>query len=112
MQSPNQNRNYQAEKTIELARHKRSYAAVQVCQCEDGQYRYSLDFCGSLRGFCGPIKADRPGYASLKAASDAGREEMLRVFPTPQAYDPESECRELVAMRAQIEAGLRQPSLF
>lgn len=93
MQTPNRNGVYQAEKTIEVARHGRSYAAVQVCQCEDGQYRYALDFWGSQSGFCGPIKGDGPGYSSSKAASDAGREAMLERFPTPHAYDPEKQCR-------------------
>lgn len=112
MQAPNRNGVYQAERTIEIARHGRSFAAVRVCQCEDGQYRYALDFWGSLQGFCGPITGDCPGYPNLKAVSDAGRAAMLRQFPMPQAYNPENEYRELIAMRAQIEAGVRQPSLF
>lgn len=112
MQTPNRNGVYQAEKTIEVARHGRSFAAVQVCQCEDGLYRYALDYWGTNRGFCGPIKAAQPGYPSFKAASDAGGEAMLRQFPMPHPYDPEKECRELIAMRAQIEACVRQPSLF
>lgn len=112
MQTPNRNGIYQAETSIEVARRGHSYAAVQLCRCEDGQYRFALDFWGKVRGFCGPIRAGSDGYPSLKAAGDAGREEMLRIWPNAEPWATESEHRELQAMRRQIEAGVRQPSLF
>jgi hypothetical protein len=41
MQKPNENGVYEAEITEELARRGRAYAAIDLCQCEDGLYRYA-----------------------------------------------------------------------
>ena len=51
MQKVNDSGCYQAETTEELARCGRSYVAVDLCQCEDGRYRYALDMQYSYGGF-------------------------------------------------------------
>jgi hypothetical protein len=81
MQTPNENGVYETEATEELARRGRSYAAIRLCQCDDGLYRYALDVAYSYGGFCWPISASRKGFATYSEAKDAGTVELLRRFP-------------------------------
>jgi len=112
MQKPNKNRVYEAETTEELARCGRSYAALKLCQCDDGLYRYALDMAYSYGGFCGPIFATADGYKTGAEAKDAGAAELLRRFPTARPSEPESVHDELRELRAQVERGFREPTLF
>jgi hypothetical protein len=112
MKTPNENGVYDAETTEELARCGRSYAAVRLCQCEDGRYRYALDMQYSYGGFCGPIFASGAGYATLRAAMEAATSEFLRRFPKAWASEPQSVHDELRELKAQIERRFSQPTLF
>ena len=112
MQRANEHGVYEAETVEELARRGRAYASVELCQCEDGLYRYALDMEYSYGGFCGPIFANDTGFASQNAAKEAATQELLRRFPKPWASEPQSVHDELRELRAMIEARFRQPSLF
>ena len=112
MQRANENGVYEAETTEELARRGRAYASVDLCQCEDGLYRYALDMAYSHGGFCGPIFAGAIGFDSCSAAKEAATQELLRHFPKAWASDPHSVHDELRELRAMIEGKFRQPSLF
>lgn len=112
MKTPNENGLYEPEAREELARIGRSYAAVKICQCDDGLFRYALDVTYSYGGFSGPITTQDDGFTTFKAAKDAGTEKLLRRFPFPWPSDPKSVHDELAAMRGQIDRQLRQPSLF
>jgi hypothetical protein len=52
MQEPNQYGVYGSEIVEELVRRGRSYAAISLCQCEDGLYRFALSLHSSHLGFC------------------------------------------------------------
>ena len=39
------------ETVNELAREGRSYAAVRLAECEDGRFRFALDFHADTMGF-------------------------------------------------------------
>jgi hypothetical protein len=95
-----------------VARHHRAYAAVNIALCEDGLYRFSTELHYSYGGFCGPILVDDPDYPSLDAALNAGLEEMLRKWRQPFPSDPAGVHEELRILREQVEARLRQPTLF
>ncbi|MCC6358749.1 MAG: hypothetical protein IT450_08405 [Phycisphaerales bacterium] len=95
-----------------VASRGRAFAAVNIALCEDGLYRYGVDMMYATGGFGFPIYADAPGYSSLDAARTAALERLLRSWHTPFPSEPESVRAELADMRQQIEARLRQPSLF
>jgi hypothetical protein len=112
MQQPNKNGVYDAETTEELARCGRSYAAIRLCQCEDGRYRYALDMAHSYGGFCGPIFAAGEGYSTSGEATEAAIKELLQRFPKAWASEPQSVHAELRELKAQIERRFSQPTLF
>jgi hypothetical protein len=112
MQRANENGVYEPEAIEELARRGRAHASIELCQCEDGLYRYALDMAYSYGGFGGPILAKAKGFDSCAAAKEAAKQEMLRHFPKAWASDPASVHDELRELRAMIEARCRQPSLF
>ena len=60
----------------------------------------------------GPISASDPSFATLAEAKDAGRDAMLKRWPTPWENDPESMHRALKAMRQKIERARTQLSLI
>lgn len=96
-----------------VARHgDRYYAAVNVALCEDGLYRQSTSMMYSYGGFSGPVFAESEGFATLAAAIDAGLNDLLRRWHKPFPSEPLSVHDELNGMRQQVEARLRQPSLF
>jgi hypothetical protein len=95
-----------------VARLRRAYAAVNIALCDDGLYRFSTELHYSYGGFCGPIRANEPGHPSLDAALNAGLEELLRKWRRPFPSDPASVHEELQSLREQLEAKLRQPTLF
>lgn len=95
-----------------VARRGRSNAAVSIAHCDDGLYRQTVSLLYSYGGFCGPIRADDIGYATLDAARTAGLEELLRRWPRAFDGEPQSVHDELADLHGQVEAQLRQPSLF
>jgi hypothetical protein len=112
MKTPNENGVYEAEAVEEIARSGRSYAAVRICQCDDGLFRYSVDLMYSYGGFCGPITAGDEGFATFSAAKDAGMLELLKRWPTAWLSEPRSVHDELRELKSQIERSFSQPSLF
>ena len=112
MQKANEHGVCEAETVEELARRGRAYATIELCQCEDGLYRYALNMAYSYGGFCGPIYVKATGFASESAAKEAATQELLRRFPKPWASEPQSVHDELRELRAMIEGKFRQPSLF
>lgn len=112
MKTANENGVYEPDAREELARQGRSYAAIEICQCDDGLFRYALDVMYSYGGFSGPISDQCEGFPTYKAAKDAGTEKLLQRFPAPWPSEPRSVHEELAAMRAQLEQTVRQPSLF
>jgi hypothetical protein len=66
----------------------------------------------SYGGHSSPVFISTPGYGTLPAAIDAGLEDLLRRWPAPFPFEPESVHDELNEMRQQIESRLKQPSLF
>lgn len=96
-----------------VARHgDRYYAAVNIALCEDGLYRQGTSMMYSYGGFSSPVFLSTTGFATLAAAIDAGLEELLHRWHKPFPSEPESVHHELNDMRRQIEARLKQPSLF
>ena len=71
MQRANENGVYEAETVEELARCGRAHASIELCQCEDGLYRYALDMAYGHGGFAGPIIAKARGFESLSAAKES-----------------------------------------
>lgn len=112
MQTPNENGVYAAEVTEELARKGRSFASVDLAQCDDGLWRFALHYQTSYSGGGGPITRRDEGYATLQAAKDAGTAATLARWPTGWPSDPDSVKAELAELRRQIEARQRQPMLF
>lgn len=106
MKEPNDIGLYEAEIIEELARIGQAYAAISMCQCEDGLYRSS--YCG----FGEPISIQCNGIDGLNAAKEVATREMLRRFPASWPGDPQSVHDELREIRATIEREFRQPSLF
>ena len=103
---------YEPQIIEELARWGRSYARVEIAQCEDGLYRFSLDMSYSYGGFCGPITDRTLGFETAALAKDEATAVLLERFPKPWASEPQSVHDELRELKAQIEACLRQPMLF
>lgn len=95
-----------------VARIGRANAEVRIAFCEDGLYRQSVGFSYSYGGYGSPIREDDPGYPTFDAARTAGLEELLRRCPTAHWWEPQNAQDETVELRRQIEARLRQPSLF
>ncbi len=95
-----------------VARRDRSYAAVSIALCEDGLYRHGVEMHYSHGGFSGPIHIECPGYPTADAARTAGLEELLLRWHRPFPSDSQSVHDELRILREQVEAQLRQPSLF
>jgi hypothetical protein len=111
-QTPNENGVYAAEAIEEVARSGRSYAAVRICQCNDGLFRYSLDLMYSYGGFCGPITTEDEVFASFSAARDAGMLELLKHWLAAWPSEPQSVHAELRELKSQIERNFLQPPLF
>lgn len=95
-----------------VATRGRAYAAVSIALCEDGLYRCGVEMHYSHGAFSFPITIEGPGYATIDAARTAALERLLRSWHKPFPSDPESVRAELSEMRQQIEARLRQPTLF
>jgi hypothetical protein len=112
MQKPNENGVYEAEIVEELARRDRSHATVEICQCEDGRYRYALDMAYSYGGFGSPITGHGEGYASPADAKNAAAQHLLMRFPEAWPSEPASVHAELRELKTQVEDKLRQPTLF
>lgn len=112
MKTPNENGVYKPDSVEEIARCGRSYAAVRICRCNDGLFRYSLDLMYSYGGFSGPITRENEGFTTFSAAKDAGMLEMLKRFPVAWASEPQSVHNELREVKTQIERNFSQPSLF
>jgi hypothetical protein len=102
----------EADSIEEVARCGRSYVAVEICQCEDGLFRYGLDFMYSYGGFSNPISDGAEGFTSSSTAKDAGVKEILRRFPQYWPSEPQSVHDELRNIKAQIERNFCQLSLF
>ena len=100
---------YQTETVAALGR---SRAEVKIAKCDDGLYRYSLDVQYSYGGFSGPITDHGDGYPNHEQAKMAGISELLECFPTAWGSEPQSVHAELQQLREQVEAHIRQPSLF
>jgi hypothetical protein len=58
------------------------------------------------------ISGHGEGFPTYKAAKDAGTEKLLMRFPALRPEHPRSVNDELIAMRAQVERHVLQPSLF
>jgi hypothetical protein len=112
MKTPNEYGTYEPEAREELARYGRWYAQVKLSHCEDGLYRYGLDFMYGYGGLACPISDSSQGYATYNAAKDAGTQELLAHLPSPRTNEPQSAQDELRELREQIEQNHRQPSLF
>src|SRR5713226_3049379 len=112
MQTANDCGVYEADNQEEIARQGRAYAAVTICQCADGLYRYGLALMYSYGGFTDPISDRQKGFASYSDAKDAGIQKLLQRFPQPWPSDPQSVHDELRSMKAHIEQNFRQPSLL
>jgi len=96
-----------------IARHgERCFAKVNVALCEDGLYRQSTSMMYSYGGFSGPVFMCTPGYGAIAEAIDAGLRELLRRWHRPFPSEPQSVHDELNDMQQQIEARIRQPTLF
>ena len=112
MQTQNEHGVYEPERTEELARIGRSYAAARSCQCDDGLYRYALDVSYSYGGFCGPISTHGEGFPDYAAAKNSAIKELLAKFPKGFPTDLEHVRNELAALKAMVTDTFRQPTLF
>ncbi|MBX3396717.1 MAG: hypothetical protein KF841_15275 [Phycisphaerae bacterium] len=95
-----------------VATRGRAFAAVNIALCDDGMYRFGVEMHYAYGGFTFPISIEGPGYATIDAARTAAMECLLRSWHTPIPSDPDIVRAELFEMRQQIEARMRQPSLF
>jgi hypothetical protein len=95
-----------------VASRGRAYAAISIALREDGRYAYGLDMNYSHGGFCFPITVTGESFATKEAARTAALAELLRHWYTPFPSEPQSVHDELRIMREQVQAHLRQPSLF
>ena len=102
MTKPNKDGVYEPQIIEELARWGRSYARVEIAQCEDGLYRFSLDMSYSYGGFCGPITDSPTGYVTATLAKDEAMTTLLGRFPKAWASEPQSVHDELRELKAQI----------
>jgi hypothetical protein len=110
--TPNENDVYPDGASETVAILGRSNASIDFALCDDGKYPYSINLLYSYGGFCSPIFASQTPYSSQDAARTAGLEELLRKWPSGSHGEPQSVLDELGELRRQIEAKLRQPSLF
>lgn len=95
-----------------VARCGGSYAAVNLALGDDGFFRVGIE-CRYSRGGLGiPIFADAPGFLTVPAAITAGMQKLLRQWRFPDPSESHTVQHELTDMRRQIEARLRQPTLF
>lgn len=95
-----------------VASRGRAHAAIHIALCEDGLYRIGVEMHYAHGGFAFPISIDADGFATIDAARTAALEQLLRSWHTPFPSEPDSVRNELAEMRAQVEARLRQPTLF
>lgn len=95
-----------------VASHGRAYAAIRIALCDDGLYRTGVEMHYAHGGFSFPISIDAEGFDTLAAVRTAALERLLRSWHEPFPSEPDSVRAELIDMRAQVEARLRQPSLF
>lgn len=95
-----------------VARYGRCSASADVALCEDGLYRQSASIMYSYIGHASPVFMSTSSYSTLAEAIDAGIDELLETWLGHHHWEPKSAQDELVALRQQIEARRRQPSLF
>lgn len=95
-----------------VARDGRAYAAVTTALCEDGLWRYGVDMRYAHGGFSIPICIHAQGVSTPEAARMAALERLLKAWHSPFPSDPETVRDQLAELRQQIEARMRQPSLF
>jgi hypothetical protein len=89
-----------------------SYAAVNLALSEDGLYRFSTEWHSSRSGYGGPISLDAPGFSTAQAAITAGLQKLLGRWHSLFPSESHTVQHELAEMRRQIEARLRQRTLF
>lgn len=95
-----------------VAKRGRAFAAVNIARCEDGRYRFGVEMQYSHGGLSFPIRFDDSGYATIDAARVAGIAQLLKSWHRPYPSDSHGVRLELTELRAQLEARLRQPTLF
>lgn len=95
-----------------IAHCQRSYAAIDLCHCDDGFYRFGLDLSYSYGGFGMPISKASEGFVTERDAREAGIAALLQRFPIAWSSEPHSVHEELRLMKEQIQRHLRQPCLF
>ncbi len=109
--TPNAHGVYPVQSREILATHgERSHAAVELCYCDDGLYRYGLSLMYSYGGLAFPVCGE--GFATERAALEAGTSALLERFPNAHPQEPDSVHAELADLRAQVRAKFAQPSLF
>lgn len=109
---PNENGVFDAVCREVIARRGRACASIALALCHDELYRYGVEMQSALGGFATPISIQSHGYPTLEAARTGALERLLRSWHAPFPSDPESVRAELADMHEQIEARLKQPSLF
>jgi len=109
---PNENGVLEAGCREVVARHGRADAAITIALCEDGLWRYGVDMRYAHGGFSIPIFIHAQGCSTPTAARMAALERILKAWHSPLPSDPETVRDQLAEMRQQIEARMRQPSLF
>ncbi len=109
---PNECGVYEADSREIVAQRGRSAASITLAVCEDGLYRFGVEFHYVTGGMSSPISIHGPGFATREAAGAAACESLLRAWHMPFPSDTESVRSDLAEMRAQIEARLMQPTLF
>lgn len=90
----------------------RSHAKVMVARCDDGRFRFAIDFQYSYGGFSGPVTDHGEGHATPEQAKEAAIERLLARWPEAWASEPESVHRELRLLREEVEALQQQPLLL
>jgi hypothetical protein len=95
-----------------IGRVGRSHATIEFALDADGRYRFGIELHYSCGGFAWPIKSDGEAFPTMAAARDGAMQELLARFPIAWESEPQSVHDELRTLRAQVEATLRQPSLF
>lgn len=95
-----------------IARRGLAYVMLTFAMNQDGLVRYGLQLRYSYGGLSSPISIHRPSFETLEAARIAAIEDLLRFWHEPFPSAPASVRLELRDLREQVEAHLRQPSLF
>lgn len=103
---------YPAGNQEEVARHPHFYATLDLCYCDDELYRFGLQLSYSYGGFGMPITKGSEGFATERAAREAGIKALLHRFPIAWPGQPYSVHEELRQIKEQIKLYLRQPCLF